>query len=85
MTTTLTTWACGHFCIRHSTSYQSEKTALQAACDDFWFLADTADEDLSDMATDQHIASGENCPKCQEPVSVSFWRTRANEAVRYLP
>jgi hypothetical protein len=84
MTTTLITWARGHFCIRHSTSYQSKKTTLQAACDDFWFLSDTADEDLSDMATDQHIASGENCPKFQEPVSVSFWRVRANEAISDL-
>jgi hypothetical protein len=36
------------------------------------------------MATDQHIASCKNCPKCQEPVSVSFWRARANEAIRDL-
>ena len=57
---------------------------IQGATDDFWFLSDTADDDLANVATDRHVASWENCPKCQEPTSVSFWRVRANEGVSVL-
>lgn len=57
---------------------------IEIATDDYWFLADTADDDLANVATDRHIASWERCPKCQEPTSVSFWRVRANEGVSVL-
>lgn len=84
MTNTLITWACGHFCIRQSTSYESGKQVMEGATDDFWFLVDTADEDLSNVATDRHISSRKHCPKCQEPTGVGLWRLRAIESICVL-
>jgi hypothetical protein len=84
MTTTLFTWVCGHFCFAEFPSYQPEKALLQAVRENFWFLADRAHEDLSEVVNNHHFASCENCPKCQEPVSVSFWRVRADEGIRDL-
>jgi hypothetical protein len=84
MTNTLITWACGHFCAGQSTLCMSRKDIIEAATNDYWFLLDTAEEDLANIATDRHVPSSKTCPNCQEPVGVSIWRTRANEAVRVL-
>jgi hypothetical protein len=83
MPNTLITWACGHFCAAHST-LMSRREVIEAATNDYWFLCDTADDDLANVATDRHVACQKNCPNCQEPIGVSFWRARANEGVRVL-
>ena len=62
----------------------SKKDIIQSATDDYWFLSQTAEDDLANVATDRHVSSQKNCPRCQEPVGVSFWRTRAKEGVSKL-
>lgn len=84
MSITLITWACGHFCTKWTPAYASDKSFLAAVAQDFWFLADSADEDLANVATECHLACDDNCPKCQEPVSVSFGQVRAQSGIDNL-
>ena len=84
MANTLITWACGHFCCGTSKACMSKKDIIDSATEDFWFLSQTADNDLANIATENHVACQKDCPKCQEPVSVSFWRNRAVEAINTL-
>ena len=84
MTNTLVTWTCGHFCAPSSEACMSQKDIIDSATEDFWFLSQNADNDLANIATENHVACQKDCPKCQEPVSVSFWRNRAVEAINTL-
>jgi hypothetical protein len=84
MRNTLITWACGHFCSASAEACMSQKDIIDSATEDFWFLSQSADSDLNNSATEDHVACQTNCPKCQEPVSVSFWRNRAVEAIYTL-
>lgn len=84
MGVTLITWACGHFCTKRTPAYASEKSFLAAVAEDFWFLVDSADEDLANVATERHLACNEDCPKCQEPVSVKYWQVRAQSGIDNL-
>jgi hypothetical protein len=84
MINTLITWVCGHFVVASSEPCLSTKDIIDSATEDFWFLSQNADSDLSNIATEHHVACQQNCPKCQEPVSVSFWRNRAIESINTL-
>ena len=84
MTNTLITWACGHLCSASAEPCMSHKDIIDSATDDFWFLSQSADSDLNNIATEDHVACQTNCPMCQEPVGVSFWRNRAVEAINTL-
>jgi hypothetical protein len=77
MGVTLITWSCGHFVQQKSPKYRTEAQFLAAVCEDYWFLAESAADDLANVATENHVASAENCPKCQEPTSAAVWKLRA--------
>lgn len=84
MASTLITWSCGHFCVRHSTGSGSPSALIEAATEDFWFLAKTANDDLANISTTRHITSSGYCPKCQEPVGAGMWKLRAHEGIEQL-
>lgn len=57
--------------------YASDESLLATAIEDYWFLADSANDDLANVATDRHLTCNDHCPKCQDPTSVTFCKFRA--------
>jgi hypothetical protein len=85
MGVTLITWSCGHFVEQKSPAYRTEAQFLDAVTEDYWFPCETAEKDLANKATENHIASSDSCPKCQEqPTKVAVWHYRAVEDIEVL-
>jgi hypothetical protein len=85
MGVTLITWSCGHFVQQKSPAYRTEAQFLDAVTEDYWFLCESAEKDLANKATENHIASPDTCPKCQEqPTRVAVWHYRAVEDIEVL-
>lgn len=49
--------------------------------DDFWFFERTAADDLANVPTNRHVESTELCLRCQEPMSLSVWKARAQKDI----
>jgi len=62
----------------------STRDIIDSATEDFWHLSESADNYLANIETNLHVACQKHCPKCQEPVSVSFWRNRTISAINTL-
>ncbi|KAM0715012.1 hypothetical protein Q7P37_009477 [Cladosporium fusiforme] len=81
----LISWSCGHFVTKPSE--QQSEALIASAEEEFWHLQDTADDDLANLPTNRHIISESHCPKCQEPVEFTIWKSRAQadiNSLRYL-
>lgn len=80
----LITWACGHFVMKPSPIGRSSDALIVSAIKGFWFLRENAEEDFANAPTNRYITSKANCPSCQEPVGVDFWRARAQHDIDLL-
>jgi len=81
----LCTWTCGHFVILQAAACLPTSVLQHDATEGFWFLSDTAEEELANTATERHVAFTEPCDNCaatQERASVQRWR--AQEDIRSL-
>lgn len=81
----LCTWTCGHFVILQAAACLPTSALQHDAVEGFWFLSDSAEDELANTAAERHVAFEDSCPNCADTEEYpSLQRLRALKDVRTL-